>query len=212
MDSKRFRAFRSYETSEILLQGSFKRKDFLDKNKETIWYIIVQIRFSSLTQALASRDSSRKPLDAHISGHGGWYFLAARHSAAGREISWFNWNGKVLMLVRKALLADSSQIESAPLNTSLLHNPLPCLVLDDEETRIVLMRNYALLFKAVIHFFCVDMLFPQGTMIAHRCRVIFHIKAGWSFPSACLVDKILERRQDSGHVVKFCASMICRQR
>ncbi len=157
----------------------FKRKDFWENNKEIMFNIALSkfIFHPKLKRWLleTARESPLTPIFHVMEDDAFWGTGPLQQDGKYHGL---NWNGKILMLVRKALLADSGRIESVPLNTNLSHNPFPCFVVDDEETRNVIIRNSALLSKAVHQFCGLDKPFLHGTMIAQRYRVIRHIKTG----------------------------------
>jgi ribA/ribD-fused uncharacterized protein len=161
----------------------FKRKDFWDKNKEIMFQVALSkfIFHPKLKRWLldTDRENQSTPIFHVMEDDAFWGTGPLQQDGKYHGL---NWNGKILMLVRKALVEASGRNESVPLNTSLSHNPFPCLVSDDEETRNVMTRNSALLSKAVNQFCGDNKPFLQGTMIAQRYRVLRHIETGSFFP------------------------------
>jgi ribA/ribD-fused uncharacterized protein len=155
----------------------FKRKDFWEKNKEIMFNIALSkfIFHPKLKRWLldTDRENQSAPIFHVMEEDAFWGTGPLQQDGKYHGL---NWNGKILMLVRRAL--ESGRHESVPLNTSLSHNPFPCLVADDEETQSVMIQNSELLSKAADQFCGPNMPFPPGTIIAQRYRVLSHIKTG----------------------------------
>jgi ribA/ribD-fused uncharacterized protein len=159
----------------------FKRKDFWEKNKEIMFQIVLsKFTFHPKQKRWlldTDRENQSTPIFHVVEDDSFWGTGPLQQDGKYHGL---NWNGKILMLVRK-VLADSGRHDSLTVHASLSHNPFPCLVSDDEETRSIMTRNSALLSKAVGQFCGVNKPFPQGTLIAQRYRVLRHIKTGWYF-------------------------------
>jgi ribA/ribD-fused uncharacterized protein len=194
---------------------SFRTPGFFDKNKEIMFHIALA-KFQQnpkLRRWLLETDRSR--LDSpifHTDSNDFWGLGPQQEDGHYRGK---NWNGKILMLVRRKLRRDFGDSSgrtdtvdlTAPPAARLPRDPFPPLgpPEDDEEQGAAMRRSFKYLRASMRSFKLAPL--SKGALIAQRYRVLRHVITGLDAASAVIDPR--DRNRIDCPMIHLC-SMHCR--